>query len=75
MLHSASKNHTRVPRIITNPPVSLKDPFNFNRENPEDYTIVERKTLSELGVERLDFRHVHYTCSYFSLKAYLLLAI
>ncbi|PAV16997.1 hypothetical protein PNOK_0706100 [Pyrrhoderma noxium] len=56
MLHSASKNHTRVPRVITNPPVSLKEPFNFNRENPEDYSIVERKTLSELGVERLDFR-------------------
>ena len=24
-------------RFITNPPVVLKEPFNFNRENPEEY--------------------------------------
>ena len=56
MLHSASKNHLRVPRVITNPPVALKEPFNFNRENPEDYSLVEKKTLKALGVDRLDFR-------------------
>ncbi|KAH8114326.1 hypothetical protein DFH11DRAFT_1726837 [Phellopilus nigrolimitatus] len=56
MLHTASKNHIRNPRIITNPPVSLKEPFNFNRENPEEYSLVERKTLKEIGVDRLDFR-------------------
>jgi hypothetical protein len=53
MLHSASRNSLRIPRIITNPPVLLNEPFNFERENPEDYSIVERKTLSALGVERL----------------------
>lgn len=53
MLHSASRNSLRVPRIITNPPVLLKEPFNFNRADPNDYSIVERKTLSALGVDGL----------------------
>ena len=53
MMHSASKNALRIPRIITNPPVLLKEPFNFDRENPEDYSIVEKKTLKELGVSSL----------------------
>ena len=57
MLHSASKNHLREPRVITNPPVSLKEPFNFDRENPDDYSIVELKTLKALGVERLPFKN------------------
>lgn len=56
MLHSASKNRTRVPRIITNPPVGLKEPFNFNRSNPGEYSLVERKTLRALGVESFDFQ-------------------
>ena len=53
MMHSASRNALRIPRIITNPPVLLKEPFNFDRENPEDYSIVEKKTLKELGVDSL----------------------
>jgi hypothetical protein len=52
-LHSASRNSLRVPRIITNPPVLLKEPFKFDREDPEEYSLVERKTLKELGTERL----------------------
>lgn len=56
MMHSASKNYTRVPRVITNPPVSLKEPFNFAREDPEGYSLVERKTLKALGVNRLDYK-------------------
>ncbi|KAJ1306274.1 hypothetical protein OPQ81_010977 [Rhizoctonia solani] len=55
MLHSASKNHTRSIRFITNPPVSLKEPFKFNRSNSSEFSLVERKTLKELGVEKLDF--------------------
>lgn len=53
MLHSASVNSLRIPRIITNPPVSLNEPFNFDREDPSEYSIVERKTLQELGKDRL----------------------
>ncbi|KAI0087059.1 hypothetical protein BDY19DRAFT_958273 [Irpex rosettiformis] len=56
MLHSASKNHLRNKRVIINPPVALKEPFNFNRENPEDFSLVELKTLRALGVDRLDFK-------------------
>ncbi|KAJ7657565.1 hypothetical protein B0H14DRAFT_3078211, partial [Mycena olivaceomarginata] len=31
MVHSATKNATRVPRVITNPPVALKEPFRLSR--------------------------------------------
>jgi len=56
MMHTASKNYLRIPRIITNPPVSLKQPFNFDRENPSDYSLVELKTLRALRVPRFTFR-------------------
>lgn len=56
MLHSASKNHLRIPRVITNPPVALRQPFDFNRQNPDDFSLVELKTLKALGVDRLDFK-------------------
>ncbi|KAF9474296.1 hypothetical protein BDN70DRAFT_815882 [Pholiota conissans] len=55
MLHTASKNYLRIPRIITNPPVALREPFNFNRDDPEEYSLVERKTLKALGVDKLPF--------------------
>ena len=50
MLHCASQNLLRRVRVITNPPVSLKEPFNFNREKKEDYSLVELKTLKDLGM-------------------------
>lgn len=53
MLHSASNNSLRQLRIITNPPVSLNKPFDFDRENASEFSPVELKTLRELGVERL----------------------
>lgn len=49
MLHSASKNLRRHVRIITNPPVALKEPFNYNRADPSEYSLVEQKTLKDLG--------------------------
>lgn len=49
MLHSASRNSLRNLRIITNPPVALKEPFNFDRGESKDYSLVELKTLSALG--------------------------
>jgi hypothetical protein len=48
MLHSASKNLLREVRIITNPPVALKEPFNYNRGDG-NYSLVEAKTLKDLG--------------------------
>ncbi|KIJ29794.1 hypothetical protein M422DRAFT_268746 [Sphaerobolus stellatus SS14] len=57
MLHSASKNYNREQRIITNPPIALKEeyPFRFSREDGE-YSLVERKTLRALGVDKLDWK-------------------
>ncbi|KAJ6470191.1 hypothetical protein C8R47DRAFT_1148931 [Mycena vitilis] len=49
MVHSASKNVMRTLRVITNPPVSLKAPFQFDRNAGENYSLVEQKTLRELG--------------------------
>lgn len=53
MLHSAAHNGMRMERIITNPPVSLKSPFRFDREDGK-YSLVELKTLRELGKEKLE---------------------
>ncbi|KAF2769012.1 hypothetical protein EJ03DRAFT_343625 [Teratosphaeria nubilosa] len=47
MLHSASKNLRRDLRIITNPPVALKAPFKYWREDGK-YSLCEQKTLREL---------------------------
>ena len=30
--------------------------MNFNRENPDDFSLVEKAVLKGLGVERLDFK-------------------
>ncbi|KAH7024608.1 uncharacterized protein B0I36DRAFT_376520 [Microdochium trichocladiopsis] len=48
-LHSASNNAKRAIRIITNPPVSLREPFQFDREDPTQYSLVELKTMQDLG--------------------------
>ena len=54
-LHASSPNHSGRPRFMTNPPVALKEPLNFNREDPADFSLVERGVLQALGVERYDF--------------------
>jgi hypothetical protein len=54
MLHAASSNSLRNVRIITNPPVSLREPMCFDRGDAGEYSFVERKTLKALGVERLE---------------------
>lgn len=56
MLHASSQNVLRRPRFMSNPPVVLKEPMNLNRDNPEDFSLLERATLHYLGLERLDFR-------------------
>jgi len=53
MLHSASRNSLRRLQVITNPAVSMNEPFNFDREDPNEYSLVELKTLKELGVDQL----------------------
>jgi hypothetical protein len=56
MLHASSQNVIGKPRFMSNPPVVLKEPMNLNRENPEEFSLLERATLHYLGLERLDFR-------------------
>jgi hypothetical protein len=50
MLHSASHNVLRLPRMIINPPVSLREPHCFDRPGG-DYSLVEQKTMRCLGGE------------------------
>lgn len=52
MLHSASTNPLRRLRVITNPPVSLKEPFDFGRADG-NFSLVEQTTLKALGKESL----------------------
>jgi hypothetical protein len=56
MLHASSQNVLGQPRFMSNPPVVLKEPMNLNRDNPEDFSLLERATLHYLGLERLDFQ-------------------
>ena len=56
MLHASSNNHSGVVRFMTNPPVVLKEPMNFNRDDPEEFSLIELATLHALGVDRYDFR-------------------
>ncbi|KAK5132577.1 hypothetical protein LTR08_008836 [Meristemomyces frigidus] len=50
MLHSASRNLLRNVRIITNPPIALKEPFNYQGKAAHEYSLVEQKTLRDLGM-------------------------
>jgi len=52
MLHSATKNALRIPRFITNPKISLKENFKYDRPE-EELSLVEKKTLKALGVKSL----------------------
>ena len=56
ILHSASQNPSGRARFITNPPVALKEPMNFNRDNPDDFSPMELAVLRGLGKDRLDFK-------------------
>ncbi|KAK7754228.1 hypothetical protein SLS62_003805 [Diatrype stigma] len=48
MMHCATSNALRRVRIITNPPVSLREPHCFDRPDGQ-YSLVEQKTLRALG--------------------------
>jgi hypothetical protein len=54
VLHASSKNALRLPRVITNPPISLKEPMQFNRPDG-NYSLVEQAILNALGVDKFDF--------------------
>jgi hypothetical protein len=54
MIHSATTNGLRIPRFITNPNIVMRAPFDFDRSDPSEYSLVELKTLKELGRLRLE---------------------
>jgi hypothetical protein len=56
VLHAKSQNLLGIPRLITNPPVHLRAPMQFNRPDAADYSPVELAILRGLGVERLEFQ-------------------
>jgi hypothetical protein len=56
VLHATSQNVLRAQRLITNPPLSLREPLRFDREDAAESSPVERAVLRGLGVDRLDFR-------------------
>jgi hypothetical protein len=55
MMHSRAPNLTRALRVITNPPVALKEPFKFSTKRGHTLSLVEKKTMAALGAgeERL----------------------
>lgn len=59
VLHAASQNPLRAIRIITNPPVHLKEPMNFDREAPSEFSPIELAVLRGLGVDRFEFQPAH----------------
>ncbi len=54
-LHATSQNVLRAGRIITNPPLALREPMDFDRPDPADFSLVERAVLRGLGVDRYAF--------------------
>jgi len=54
--HSRQRNYIRNERFITNPCVNRNEPFNLNRSNPDDYCLVELKTLHDLNANAVDFK-------------------
>ena len=53
MLHASSRNNSGKPRIMSNPPVVLKEPLRLDR-NLNDLSLLEEATLNFLG---LDYWH------------------
>ncbi len=56
VLHATSQNVIRHGRLITNPPVTLREPLQLDRARPGEQSPVERGVLHGLGVERFDFQ-------------------
>jgi len=49
MMHSRAPNLNRALRVITNPPVALKEPFRFTTAMGHSLSLVEKKTIAALG--------------------------
>ncbi|WP_308634909.1 phytanoyl-CoA dioxygenase family protein [Paenibacillus silvisoli] len=51
LYHAPSDNELGVPRFMCNRVAPTKERMNFNRENPEDYSVVERMIRASLGLK------------------------
>ncbi len=56
ILHSASRNPSGRARFYHHPAPYLKQPMNFNRADPDEFSPVELAVLRGLELERLDFQ-------------------
>ena len=56
MLHATSQNVIGHGRLITNPPVALREPMRYDRSGDDHHSAVERAVLNGLGVDRHTFR-------------------
>jgi hypothetical protein len=54
MLHASSNNVLGIPRFMINPPILLKEHMNLNRDEPDQFSILEKTTLRALGVDKYD---------------------
>jgi hypothetical protein len=55
LLHAKAQNVLRLPRVITNPPLTLAEPMRFDRADPDDFSLVERAVLRALAVPRYEY--------------------
>jgi hypothetical protein len=55
VLHAKAQNVLRLPRFITNPPLTLAEPLRFDRADPDEHSPVERAVLRALGEQRHAF--------------------
>jgi hypothetical protein len=55
MIHAPSPKTRDNVRLLTNPPISLLEPMQFNRPNPVEFSPLENSILRSLGVEKLEF--------------------
>ncbi|WP_308637357.1 hypothetical protein [Paenibacillus silvisoli] len=51
LYHAPSDNDLGVPRFMCNRCTPTKEPMNFNRSNPQDYSVVERMIRQSLGLK------------------------
>jgi Phytanoyl-CoA dioxygenase (PhyH) len=56
MLHATSQNVIQHGRLITNPPIALREPMRFNRDDSAEFSAVEAAVLRALGVDRFEFQ-------------------
>jgi hypothetical protein len=55
ILHAKAQNVLRLPRLITNPPIHLREPMRFDRAEVNEHSLVEQAVLRALDVERYSF--------------------